>query len=253
MDRFRRHLMLLTLFLVAFLIYASILSAFYGSARASAFFNSTAMVIFWVVLLAGLVASFFFFSPLRRSPGSLMVHLACILIIAGSMYGSRSCHELRHRFFGEQRIYDGYLLVHEKYSENRLLAEDESTILGELPFSVALQKFTIDYYPATRVLPAMARQYRSSALVLSPAGNKIGELRIAVNHPGVFGGYHFYQSSWGQDAYGPYSFIHVRAISGLYAVYAGYVLLCLGLVWSLWVKVVGPAMRKNRRGAADGN
>jgi hypothetical protein len=249
MERFRRHLMLLTVLLVAFLIYASILSAFHGAARASVFFNSMGMSVFWVALLAALVVSFVAFKPLRRSPGSLMVHLACILIIAGSMYGSKSCHLLRQKYLGETRIYDGYLMLHEGYSENRLISEDESAALGELPFHMALKKFIIEYYPSPRAIQPAVKQYRSIAVV-SPSEGKELQLRIAVNEPVTYGGYTFYQSSWGEDALGRYTVLHVRALSGIPALYTGYALLCAGLVWSLWIKNLLPAVRRYRGGTA---
>jgi hypothetical protein len=247
MERFRRHIMLLTVCLLAFLVYASILSAFHGSAKASLFFNSIGMTVFWLVLLAALVVSFFALAPLRRNPGSLMVHLACILIIGGSMYSSRSFHYLRQKFLGETRVYDGYLLVHEHTSENRLISQDMTDIIGELPFSLALTTFAIDYYPAPHGIQPAVKQYRSAGLVFAPDGKELGSLRVSVNHPARFGGYDFYQSSWGQDVYGRYTVLHVKAVSGIYVVYAGYALLCLGVVWSLWFRNLLPVLRSYRR------
>lgn len=250
MERFRRHLMLVTVLLVAFLVYASALSAFYGSARAAAFFNSPGMVAFWVVLLLALAVSFVAFNPSKRKLGSLLVHLACILIIAGSMWGSASGHLLRQKLLGENRVYEGYITIHEGYSEDRLLGADETAIIGKLPFSMALKRFFVEYYPSQRGTESMPRQYRSTVAVASPTG-KEKELRIEVNHPLTFGGYTFYQYSFGEDALGRYTILHVRALSGMPAVYAGFVLLVAGLVWSLWIKNLLPVIRSYRPGRYD--
>jgi hypothetical protein len=249
-ERFRRQLMLLAAVMLAFLVYASILSAFYGSSRASLFFTSIGMTIFWLILLASLVASFLVFSHLRRNPGSLMVHLACILIVAGAMYGSRPFHQFRQKYLGEKHVYDAYLVLHEGHSENRLLSEDESALAGELPFHVVLKRFAIDYYPSTHIGPAMPKQYRSLCVAISPEGKELAQFRVAVNEPATYAGYTFYQSSWGDDGIGRYSTLHVRAISGLYVVYAGYVILCLGLVWTLWIKNLLPVIRSYRGGSS---
>jgi hypothetical protein len=243
MDRFRRYSLLLTVFLLAFLVYASILSSFYGSAKAALFFNSLGMTVFWLVLLVALVLSFIAFKPLRRSLGSLLIHLACILIIAGSMYGSRSAHYLRQQLFAENMIYEGYLILHEGFSDNRVLSQDQVELLGELPFHIALTKFSTEYYPSMRTRNAEPRQYRSNVTVISSQGTQLDKKEISVNHPARYGGYYFYQSSYGSDAHGPYTVLHVKTASGLFVVYAGYALLCLGVIWSLWVRNLLPVIR----------
>jgi hypothetical protein len=243
MDRLRRYLLLSTVFLLAFLVYASILSSFYGSAKASLFFNSLGMTVFWLVLFIALVFSLIAFKSLRRSLGSLLIHLACILIIAGSMYSSRSAHYLRQQLFGESRVYQGYLILHEGFSDNRILSQDQAELLGELPFHMALKKFSTEYYSSMRTRNAEVKQYRSNVLVISPQGTQLDEKEISVNHPARYGGYYFYQSSYGSDAHGPYTVLHVKTASGLFVVYAGYALLCLGVIWSLWVRNLLPVFR----------
>jgi hypothetical protein len=253
MDRFRRHILLLTVALLAFLIYASILSAFYGSEKASLFFNSFGMSLFWLVLLAALIASFIAFKPLLRNLGPMLIHLACILIIAGSIYASRSSHLLRQRFFGEQRIYDGYLVLHEGSSDNRLISQDQSEFLGELPFHLALKRFSIEYYPTVHVDQAQAKQYTSTVIFISPEGEKLDEKKVSVNHPVSYGGYCFYQSFYGSDYLGQYTVLHVKTASGIFVVYTGYALLCLGVIWSLWVRNLLPAIRSYKGVSPDGD
>ena len=63
----------------------------------------------------------------------------------------------------------------------------------------------------------------------------VAEKDIEVNHPLRFGGYHFYQSSY-DDKAGQYTVLQVVSDTGLYVVYAGYWLLCLGVIWHFWLR-----------------
>jgi cytochrome c biogenesis protein ResB len=63
----------------------------------------------------------------------------------------------------------------------------------------------------------------------------VAEKDIEVNHPLRFGGYHFYQSSY-DDKAGQYTVLQVVSDTGLYVVYAGYWLLCLGAIWHFWLR-----------------
>jgi len=58
---------------------------------------------------------------------------------------------------------------------------------------------------------------------------------VEVNYPLHFGGYHFYQSSY-DDKAGQYTVLSVHSDTGLYVVYAGYWLLCLGATWHFWLR-----------------
>jgi len=236
--------MLLTVFLIAFLIYTSVLSAFYGSDKASVLFSSTGMSIFWGALLAALVISLFAFRNLLHRPGPLLTHLGCILILAASMYAGRYAHHLRQRFLNDQRIYEGYLVINEGFHNSILVSEDRLTVLGELPFNIALDKFRIERHEGVNAADAMPRQFYSDVVFFSPEGTKLDAATISVNHPFHFGGYYFYQSSYGRDFHGSYSILHVTIDSGIPVVYAGYVLLCAGVVWSLWLRVILPTVRR---------
>jgi hypothetical protein len=67
-------------------------------------------------------------------------------------------------------------------------------------------------------------------------GDKVvAEKDIEVNHPLHYGGYHFYQSSY-DDKTGQYTVLQVVSDTGLYVVYAGYWMLCLGVIWHLWLR-----------------
>ena len=80
-------------------------------------------------------------------------------------------------------------------------------------------------------------------------GRVIAEKSIEVNKPLHFGGYHFYQSSYDAEA-GQYTVLSVTSDTGLRLVYSGYVLLCGGVIWHLWLREI-LAKRKRQRTERD--
>ena len=68
---------------------------------------------------------------------------------------------------------------------------------------------------------------------------------IEVNKPLHFGGYHFYQSSY-DDEQGQYTVLSVASDTGLSAVYAGYLLICLGVFWQFWFRHILTYFKKRR-------
>jgi len=67
----------------------------------------------------------------------------------------------------------------------------------------------------------------------------IVEKNIEVNHPLHFGGYHFYQHSYDDQA-GQYTVLAVVSDSGLNVVYIGYMMLCVGVFWHFWLGKITP-------------
>ena len=66
-------------------------------------------------------------------------------------------------------------------------------------------------------------------------GKVVAAKDVEVNYPLHFGGHHFYQSSY-DDKAGQFTVLSVYSDTGLYIVYAGYWLLCLGAVWHFWLR-----------------
>jgi len=95
-------------------------------------------------------------------------------------------------------------------------------------------KFTLSYHRTIS-------DYISDLQVIED-GKVAAEKSIEVNHPLKFGGYHFYQSSYDSEA-GRYTVLQVTSDTGLTAVYAGYILLCVGAAWHFWLK---PAFRDKK-------
>ncbi len=89
------------------------------------------------------------------------------------------------------------------------------------------EKFLLRYY-------RHIRDYISDVQIIKE-GNVVAEKSIEVNHPLHFGGYHFYQSSYDTDAH-KYTVLSVVSDTGLNFVYAGYVMLAIGVFWHFWVR-----------------
>ncbi|NLK41887.1 MAG: cytochrome c biogenesis protein ResB [Planctomycetes bacterium] len=85
-----------------------------------------------------------------------------------------------------------------------------------------------------RYLPPHTPKEYKSLLAIEKNGRIVCEKTIRVNHPLCYGGYHFYQSTFGQDEIGPYSGIMVVSDSGLWGVFSGYALLTIGLFGHYW-------------------
>ena len=79
----------------------------------------------------------------------------------------------------------------------------------------------------------MVKDYVSD-LELIRDGQVVKAKAIEVNHPLHYGGYLFYQHSYGQDRMGEYSVLMVVSDSGLNAVYGGYAMLIAGIFWHFW-------------------
>jgi hypothetical protein len=82
--------------------------------------------------------------------------------------------------------------------------------------------------------PRMVRDYFSDVVIIED-GKEVTSKTIEVNHPLHYRGYHFYQHSYDSEN-GDYTVLSVTSDSGLYAVYGGYWLLCLGVLWQFWFR-----------------
>jgi hypothetical protein len=119
-----------------------------GLLDARELFNSRPLIVFWFLLLAALLAGFIFFRRLLTAPAGLAMHLGSLLILAGAMWGSAKGHEWRHALFGSDKVQSGYLVLGLGETDNRLLASDMRTPVGELPFMLTLKDFWLDYWPS---------------------------------------------------------------------------------------------------------
>jgi cytochrome c biogenesis protein ResB len=254
MTKFRRAVMWAALALIILLIFLSIYGAFLGPAQAKNFFNSFPLIVYWLALALLLIIGIVIFRQSFRIPGLLLIHCGCILILAGSIWGSEAGHKLQKHLLGTDKIPKGRMVIFEGHCENRVILEnDEQT--KELPFSIKLRDLRIEYYkpeyirvqthrkqnrkihPEDKFLPSHQRIVRDyiSELEVIKDGEVLAEKNIEVNHPLHFGGYHFYQHSYDTEA-NQYTILLVVSDTGLTPVYAGYLMLCAGVFRHFWLR-----------------
>ncbi len=145
MVRLKRPLLWACLIAIAALTALSVYGAFLGADRAQAFFNSVPVAVFWGTFVALLAAGIVAFRRLLWVPSLLLMHLGCILVVIGGMWGSKPGQDLQERFLGTERIVKGQMPILEGTAEDRVAIAD-SNDTKELPFSIRLRKFRIEYY-----------------------------------------------------------------------------------------------------------
>ncbi|MHC4552642.1 MAG: cytochrome c biogenesis protein ResB [Planctomycetota bacterium] len=167
MVKIRRITLYGVLAAIVVLIVLSIVGAFIGAARAKIFFNSAPAAVYWVLFLLLLVAGMFIFPRLLKKPALLLIHLGCILILLGGLWGSEAGHEFQwsvksllgkilEKDFGSRKIPSGMMQIYEGQTENRVFSPETAEIIGELDFSIRLEDFSMEVYPAeTEQLPLL--------------------------------------------------------------------------------------------------
>jgi len=96
-----------------------------------------------------------------------------------------------------------------------------------LPFSLYLEDFVMKKYPGSN----KPSSYESHVVVIDPKNNVRMPYVIYMNHPLVYGGYKFFQSSYDPDEKG--TVLSVNHDPGVIPTYIGYALLTIGLVLNL--------------------
>ncbi len=145
MKKLRRYIMWTGLIFIVLMIVLSIVSAFYGAEKAALFFNSLPLIIYWLTLTVFLVAGLATFRPLVRVPGLLFIHLGCVFILAGAIWGSEGGHRLQKKLLGIDKVPFGYMMIYEQTAKDSIVDEDDN-VLARLPFSIYLEDFRIEYY-----------------------------------------------------------------------------------------------------------
>ena len=138
---------------IVLLIGLSIYGAFIGAKRAQEFFNSIPVSVYWGAFLALLVVGLIVFNRLIHAGGLLLMHVGCVLILIGGMWGSQVGHNAQSRLFGIDKIKSGQMVIYEGESQNLVMVEG----MGErqkLGFMVRLKDFRMEYYKPGKVIAA---------------------------------------------------------------------------------------------------
>ena len=186
MSRFRRAVLWAALIAIMLLTLLSIRGAFLGADRAQAFFNSLPLVVYWFALAALLLIGIAVFRRLLQIPALLLMHLGCILILLGGMWGSNAGHVAQKQLFGIDKVVRGQLRmkIGDQTPKNQIVIEDSNSV-RELPFAVRLKDFRMEYYEPGDVF-IHSRKGRAWRLPAKPGAQvSLGELgKITVQ--GVF-------------------------------------------------------------------
>lgn len=103
-----------------------------------------------------------------------------------------------------------------------------------LDFEVALDTFRVVTHPGIQ----KPRSYESRVTIRDPrAGGELSRV-ISMNHPLDYGGYTFYQSSFHSQGDGFVSVLSVSRDPGRHVVFAGYVVMLIGMIWVLIRRMV---------------
>jgi cytochrome c biogenesis protein ResB len=177
--------MWLGLVLIIVLTVLSIYGAFIGAERAEQFFNQPPLMVYWMALAILLIVGIAAFRRLVRIPGLLLMHAGCVLILAGGMWGSRAGHNLQKKLLGIDKIRSGRMAIYEGRSENHV-AMDGTRQQKELPFSLKLKDFRIEYYQPV-YLQIQTRQGRRWKVPVEagkeiPLGDNAGAIKIVKTY-----------------------------------------------------------------------
>lgn len=97
-----------------------------------------------------------------------------------------------HRLSDSNPTFRGNILVPEGQQSNiAILNQADGVLLQELPFSIELKKFIVDYYST-----GMPKLFASEVVLHDRASGETKEARIEVNHPASWKGVEIYQSSF---------------------------------------------------------
>jgi len=109
----------------------------------------------------------------------------------------------QHRLPLNNPTFRGNLLVTEGGNAHvAILSQPTGVLLQELPFSVELKKFVVDYYST-----GMPKLFASDIVLRDKATGETREARVEVNHPVKFKGVEIFQSSFDDGG----STIHLKA------------------------------------------
>lgn len=143
-ERKKQCLLLGGLVAIVLLIGLSVYGSFIGADNAQTVFNSIPLSVYWVVFVMLLMAAIILFRQLMRFPGLLMMHLGCVLVLVGALWGSRAGFKMQDALIGADTIREGSMCIYEGRADNAVETEQGET--KTLPFAVRLIDFGIEYY-----------------------------------------------------------------------------------------------------------
>ena len=198
--------------LILYMAAMTVLEKFLGTEAAMKWgYHSAVFIALWAVTAVSGVA-FYLTEAGRKGSFSFPVagiHLAFVFILAGA---------LATRVSGVQGA------LHLRIGDEAATSfQDNGMESHDFPFEVSLGDFEIKYYPGTYA-PV---DYVSTLIIAD--GDGAAELPVAMNRPGRYGGYRFYQSGYDEDGCGATLAVS-RDPAGIPVTYSGYILLLVSIV-----------------------
>ena len=145
--------------------------------------------------------------------GYIAAHSAIVLICVGGLldgdlmvraqmwFGGKAIYNgggliadvpAQHRLSERNPAFRGNLMVAENTaSSTAILSQSDGILLQELPFSVELKKFIVEYYST-----GMPKLFASDIVIHDKATGEKKDARVEVNHPVSYRGMEIYQSSF---------------------------------------------------------
>lgn len=204
----KKAVILSVLAIIASMMIATILEKIYGSQLSvSLVYHNPLFIALWAVAaVSGLLLALE--SKMQKRLSVLSIHVSFLLILAGALITFLTSKS-------------GTL--HLRQSESCSFFADTDMMRADLPFTVTLDEFQVEYYPQTDI----PKDYNSYVTISSGAHSI--RARIYMNHPLRYHGYRFCQSSYDPDLRGT-----ILAVSydpwGVPISYTGYFLLMASML-----------------------
>jgi len=208
-----RTTFVLLLVLAAWLALATVFEKYFGTeaAKAMFYYSPILFLLFGMLILNFFVACAKHHCFTSRKIGLILVHSAFVVILIGAY----TTH-----LFGEE----GMMHIREGETSNKLqLMSKTGESLKILPFSLKLNKFTLERYPGSN----SPSSYTSNVEVIDN-GNSF-PARIYMNNVLDVKGYRFFQASFDEDEAGTVLSVN-HDVVGRNITYCGYLLLFIGLI-----------------------
>lgn len=196
---------------------ATFLEKGYGTLMAKSWVYYSPLFILWQFLMVvNLIALAIRRRLFRwRRWGFVLTHVAFIVILSGALIS----HVL---------AVDGFVHIREGESTDELVIQtDRERYVRRLPFKLELVKFTLTRYPGSD----SPSSYESDLLVHVDGATR--EERVFMNNVLDVKGYRFFQASYDPDERGTVLSVS-RDVAGRTVTYAGYALLLVGLLGSIF-------------------
>jgi len=208
-------------------------------------YHSVPFMVLWGVLSVLMIFSFFAKGAFQVWP-KVLLHLSFLVILAGAL---------------TTYLTSSKGIMHLRQGEHSFQYMEEGTrLMRDLPFTLTLDTFYIDYYPGTeapadyvsiatsdelRATSGHAEQDSSLFTLHSPL-----RYTISMNTPLDHQGYRFYQSSYDEDGRGTWLSVNYDPW-GTGLTYTGYLLLLIAMI-GMMVHPRGGFRRLLKKATSDG-